>query len=65
MLRKGVESPRKVLMIACSPTGDQKDMSYLSTSALALLTSISGKRGITLESLLMGLVNEEGKLLPK
>jgi hypothetical protein len=31
---------------------------------LALLTSLTGKKGITLESLLMGLVDEKGKLLP-
>jgi len=37
----------------------------LGTSALALLTAMSGKRGITLESLLMGLINEKGKLLPE
>jgi len=64
MLRKRVESARKVIMIACSPSGNQSDLSYLSTSALALLTSLTGKRGITLESLLMGLIDSEGKLLP-
>jgi len=65
MLRKGIESPRKILMVACSPSGNNTDTSFLSTSSLALLTSITGKRGITLESLLMGLIDSNGKLLPK
>jgi hypothetical protein len=64
MLRKGLDRTRALISIACSPYGDCKDMSYLSTSALALLTSLTGKKGITLESLLMGLVDEKGKLLP-
>lgn len=64
MLRKGLDKTRALISIACSPYGEVKDMSYLSTSALALLTSLSGRRGITLESLLMGLIDEKGKLLP-
>jgi len=65
MLRKGVNKPRQILSLCCSPNGLLKDMSFLSTSALALLTAISGKRAVTLESLLMGLVNKDGEFLPK
>jgi hypothetical protein len=64
MLRKGLDRTRALIVIACTPHGDTKDISYLSTSVLALLTSLTGKKGITLESLLMGLVDEKGKLLP-
>jgi hypothetical protein len=64
MLRKGLDKTRAIITIACTPHGDTKDISYLSTSVLALLTSLTGKKGITLESLLMGLVDEKGKLLP-
>lgn len=59
-----MEKPRQAITLACSPNGETSDMGFLSTSTLALLTSLSGKRGITLESLLMGLVDKDGKLLP-
>lgn len=61
-LKRHFEHPQRILALATGMVHG-KAVS-LGTSALALLTAISGKRGITLESLLMGLIDEKGKLLP-
>lgn len=62
-LKRHFEHPQRILCLATRRAADK--VTALGTSALALLTAMSGKRGITLESLLMGLINEKGKLLPE
>lgn len=55
---------QKIVHLATSPmSGLVKP--YYSTSVLGLLTSLAGKKGLSLESMLLTLVNKEGKLLPE
>jgi len=59
LLRKGFPKVLQVMHLALVPSKTTVGTSFLKASTLALLTSLSGRRGISLESLIMGLIDKK------